>query len=207
MSEWNKHRKSCVERGCEFTVKNPFACESCDKTFPFASWLLRHQKTQKHNKQDLGSSEEEDLDENISNCQEQDQSPSTASATETEEENCNMVKSQDNNVEVSHIVASEEGAKKGSSDSSEGQRDGKPSSLHNSTNPWKTLPNRGIDQLSDRVGQSDYRVQEQGSINGVHDTKLKMFVDYLAEDGKPYRINLTLPRECTMQTVLVKVSL
>ena len=118
-----------------------------------------------------------------------------------------MVKSQDNNVEDSHIVASEEGAKKGSSDSSEGQRDGKPSSLHNSTNPWKTLPNRGIDQLSDRVGQSDYRVQEQGSINGVHDTKLKMFVDYLAEDGKPYRINLTLPRECTMQIVLVKVSL
>merc|ERR1719167_416080 len=161
VSEWNKHRKSCVERSCKSTVKNPFACERCDKIFPFASWLLRHQKTQKHNKQDHGNSEEEDLDENISNCQEQDQSPSTASATETEEENCNMVKNQDNNVEVSHIVASEEGAKEGSSDSSEGQRDGKPSSLHNSTNPWKTLPNRGIDQLSDRVGQSDYRVQEQ----------------------------------------------
>ena len=208
MSEWNKHRKSCVERSCKSTVKNPFACERCDKIFPFASWLLRHQKTQKHNMQDLGNSEEEDLDENISNCQEQDQSPSTASATETEEENCNMVKSQDNNVEVSRNIVSVEGAKKGSSDSSEGRRDGKPSSLHNSTNPWRTLPNRGIDQLTDiAMGQSDYRVQEPGSINGVHDTKLKMFVDYLAEDGKPYRINLTLPRECTMQIVLVKVFL
>jgi len=206
VSEWNKHMKSCVERSCKSTVKNPFACERCDKIFPFASWLLRHQKTSKHNKQDLGNSEEEDLDENISNCQEQDQSPSTASATETEEENCNMVKSLDNNVEVSRIIASEEGARKGSSDSSEGQRDGKMTTLHNSTSPRKALPNRGIDQLSDRVGQDDFKAEEPGSINGVRYTKLKMFVDYLAEDGKPYRINLTLPRECTMQIVLVKIA-
>merc|ERR1712192_142157 len=36
--------------------------------------------------------------------------------------------------------------------------------------------------------------------------KVKMLVDYLSMDGKPFRINLTLPRDCIMQKVLVKIA-
>ena len=36
--------------------------------------------------------------------------------------------------------------------------------------------------------------------------KVRMLVDFLSLEGKPFRINLTLPRDCIMQTVLVKVT-
>ena len=36
--------------------------------------------------------------------------------------------------------------------------------------------------------------------------KVRMLVDFLSLEGKPFRINLTLPRDCIMQTVMVKVT-
>merc|ERR1719209_2451837 len=36
--------------------------------------------------------------------------------------------------------------------------------------------------------------------------KVKMLVDYLSTDGKAFRINLTLPRDCIMQKVLTKIA-
>ena len=39
------------------------------------------------------------------------------------------------------------------------------------------------------------------------EAKVKMLVDYLSQDGKPFKINLTLPRDCIMQKVLIKVML
>jgi len=38
------------------------------------------------------------------------------------------------------------------------------------------------------------------------ESKVKMLVDFLSLDGKPFRINLTLPRDCIMQKVLVKIA-
>ena len=42
---------------------------------------------------------------------------------------------------------------------------------------------------------------------GGAETKVKMLVDFLSREGKPFRINLTLPRDCNMQRVLAKVRL
>ena len=39
------------------------------------------------------------------------------------------------------------------------------------------------------------------------EAKVKMLVDYQSLDGKPFKINLTLPRDCVMQKVLTKVML
>ena len=41
--------------------------------------------------------------------------------------------------------------------------------------------------------------------NGGAGTKVKMLVDFLSREGKPFRINLTLPKDCNMQRVLAKV--
>ena len=41
--------------------------------------------------------------------------------------------------------------------------------------------------------------------NGGAGTKVKMLVDFLSREGKPFRINLTLPKDCNMQKVLAKV--
>ena len=41
--------------------------------------------------------------------------------------------------------------------------------------------------------------------NGGAGTKVKMLVDFLSRKGKPFRINLTMPRDCNMQMVLAKV--
>lgn len=38
------------------------------------------------------------------------------------------------------------------------------------------------------------------------EAKVKMLVDYLSLDGKPFKINLTLPRDCIMQKVLIKIA-
>ena len=54
--------------------------------------------------------------------------------------------------------------------------------------------------------------EEEGPVTSTRDCpretgegKVKMLVDYLSTDGKPFRINLTLPRDCIMQKVLTKV--
>ena len=41
--------------------------------------------------------------------------------------------------------------------------------------------------------------------NGGAGTKVTMLVDFLSREGKPFRINLTMPRDCNMQKVLAKV--
>ena len=41
--------------------------------------------------------------------------------------------------------------------------------------------------------------------NGGAGTQVKMLVDFLSRKGKPFRINLTMPRDCNMQMVLAKV--
>ena len=49
--------------------------------------------------------------------------------------------------------------------------------------------------------------KDNEAVNKVEkpEPKVKMLVDFLSLDGKPFRINLTLPRDCIMQKVLVKV--
>ena len=49
-------------------------------------------------------------------------------------------------------------------------------------------------------------VTPQNVVNkGGAETKVKMLVDFLSKEGKPFRINLTLPRDCNMHRVLAKV--
>jgi len=50
--------------------------------------------------------------------------------------------------------------------------------------------------------------KDNEAVNKVEkpEPKVKMLVDFLSLDGKPFRINLTLPRDCIMQKVLVKIA-
>jgi len=46
----------------------------------------------------------------------------------------------------------------------------------------------------------------QNEAKGGAETKAKMLVDFLSKEGKPFRINLTLPRDCNMHRVLAKIA-
>ena len=58
-----------------------------------------------------------------------------------------------------------------------------------------------------KVKEEQYPVTKDCQKETPTEAKVKMLVDYLSQDGKPFKINLTLPRDCIMQKVLIKVML
>ena len=58
-----------------------------------------------------------------------------------------------------------------------------------------------------KVKEEQYPVTKDCQKETTTEAKVKMLVDYLSQDGKPFKINLTLPRDCIMQKVLIKVML
>ena len=67
----------------------------------------------------------------------------------------------------------------------------------------ETPPRRGRKSTT-RIPQGLETPQNVANKGGA-ETKAKMLVDFLSKEGKPFRINLTLPRDCNMQRVLAKV--
>ena len=69
----------------------------------------------------------------------------------------------------------------------------------------ETPPRRGrkTESVTPKGPEMPHNVVNKGGA----ETKVKMLVDFLSREGKPFRINLTLPRDCNMQRVLAKVRL
>jgi len=57
-----------------------------------------------------------------------------------------------------------------------------------------------------KVKEEQYPVTKDCSKETSTESKVKMLVDFLSPDGKPFKINLTLPRDCIMQKVLIKIA-
>merc|ERR1719500_96092 len=57
-----------------------------------------------------------------------------------------------------------------------------------------------------KVKEEQYPVTKDCQKETPTEAKVKMLVDYLSQDGKPFKINLTLPRDCIMQKVLIKIA-
>merc|ERR1711934_1277018 len=49
-----------------------------------------------------------------------------------------------------------------------------------------------------KVKEEQYPVTKDCSKEISTESKVKMLVDFLSPDGKPFKINLTLPRDCIM---------
>ena len=76
----------------------------------------------------------------------------------------------------------------------------------NGASPGSETPPRRGRKSTTRIPQG-LETPQNASNKGGAETKAKMLVDFLSKEGKPFRINLTLPRDCNMQRVLAKVRL
>ena len=74
----------------------------------------------------------------------------------------------------------------------------------NGASPGSETPPRRGRKTTPRIPQG-LETPQNSAIKGGAETKAKMLVDFLSKEGKPFRINLTLPRDCNMQRVLAKV--
>ena len=74
----------------------------------------------------------------------------------------------------------------------------------NGASPGSETPPRRGRKTTPRIPQG-LDTPQNSAIKGGAETKAKMLVDFLSKEGKPFRINLTLPRDCNMQRVLAKV--
>ena len=70
--------------------------------------------------------------------------------------------------------------------------------------PSSETPPRRRRTTTPRIPQG-LETPQNASNKGGAETKAKMLVDFLSKEGKPFRINLTLPRDCNMHRVLAKV--